>query len=77
MDFTAPGSNGTYREPNYIADELTWEKVKCIAFLDASKTGLIGRLLWLPEWPIIPEKYRRQWGDYCLLRRRSMDGGYV
>ena len=71
VDFAGLDSNGTLLEPNHIADEFTWEKVQCTAFLDASKTNLIGRLLWLPDLPIIPERFRRQWGKYCLLRRRS------
>jgi alpha-1,2-mannosyltransferase len=66
-----PDFNGTNLEPNYSADESTWEKVRCDKFLDASQTSIIGRLLWLPETPLIPQRYQRKWGNYCLLRRKA------
>jgi alpha-1,2-mannosyltransferase len=48
--------------------------LKCSPFLDASKTHTISRMLWVPDLPVIPAKFRRQWGDYCLLRRTSRKG---
>jgi alpha-1,2-mannosyltransferase len=31
---------------------------------------MVGRALWLPEmWT--PERHRRRWGEYCLLKRRK------
>lgn len=47
----------------------TWETVTCAPFLDASQTHLLGRLLWIPDLPFVPAPFRRQWGEYCLLRR--------
>lgn len=58
-------------EPNYVADADNWEKLYCSAFLDSSRTSFLGRLFWVPEWPIIPERHRRKWGQYCLLRRKN------
>lgn len=58
-------------EPDYVNDTDTWEQLACEPFLDASTTGLVGRLGWVPDWDIIPAKYRRSWGEYCLLRRKK------
>ncbi|PHH64413.1 hypothetical protein CDD81_4634 [Ophiocordyceps australis] len=57
-------------EPDYVGDTETWELVKCVAFLDAANTHLIGRVLWLPEG-IMPQRMRRIWGRHCLLRRKD------
>jgi alpha-1,2-mannosyltransferase len=70
VDSYMPGTQATDREPHYIKDGENWEKVFCSSFLDASKTGRLGRILWIPTFDIIPPKFRRQWGEYCLLRRR-------
>jgi alpha-1,2-mannosyltransferase len=52
-------------------DEANWEKLSCSSFLDASQTGLLGRLIWIPDLPIIPDRFRRKWGEYCLLQRST------
>ena len=57
-------------EPDYVADVKSWEEVKCIPFLDAANTAFVARALWVPDWDVIPEKYRRKWGRHCLLRRK-------
>jgi alpha-1,2-mannosyltransferase len=31
----------------------------------------LGRILWIPDLPFIPNKFRREWGRYCLLERKS------
>ncbi|KAK6527847.1 mannosyltransferase [Orbilia ellipsospora] len=54
-------------EPNYILDAGNWDQVTCGKFLDASKTPFLGRVLWLPSWLL---KDTREWGDYCILRRK-------
>jgi alpha-1,2-mannosyltransferase len=54
-----------------MSDEKTWEKVTCQSFLDASSTSTIGRLIWVPDWPFIPARFRRTWGEHCLLRRKD------
>ncbi len=59
------------REPDYIADTQNWEEVKCVPFLDAGNTHFLARTLWIPNWDIVPEKFRRRWGRHCLLRRKS------
>ncbi|KAF3767553.1 family 22 glycosyltransferase [Cryphonectria parasitica EP155] len=58
-------------EPDYVADTDNWEVVKCLPFLDAGNTGLIPRMLYVPAWSFIPEKFQRKWGQHCLLRRRA------
>lgn len=59
-------------EPNYITDTGNWEIVKCLPFLDAGNTGLIPRMIWVPSWSFIPEKFQRKWGEHCLLQRRHI-----
>lgn len=59
------------REPDYIADAENWEVVKCLPFLDAANTGLIPRMIWVPSWDIVPNKFQRKWGKHCLLQRRA------
>ncbi|CAO1600660.1 mannosyltransferase [Xanthoria calcicola] len=58
-------------EPNYVEDNDTWEEMRCSAFLDASQTNFVGRILWIPDLEVIPARYRRRWGRHCLLQRRS------
>ncbi|KAI1639082.1 Alg9-like mannosyltransferase [Biscogniauxia mediterranea] len=57
-------------EPDYVADAEHWEVVKCEPFLDASKTHFLARVLWVPDWEVVPEKFRRKWGRHCLLQRK-------
>ena len=59
------------REPDYIAETQTWEEVKCVPFLDATRTHTLARTLWVPEMDFVPDEYRRKWGRHCLLRRRT------
>jgi len=70
VDSYFPKSTPSELEPDYILDTTTWEQLTCEPFLDHGRTWILGRLLWIPDLPIIPEKYRRKWGQYCLLRRR-------
>ncbi len=58
-------------EPDYVADLEHWQEVTCVPFLDAASTSFIARTLWLPEWTIIPDKFRRKWGRHCLLRHKK------
>lgn len=58
-------------EPDYVADTENWEVIKCLPFLDAENTGTIARMIWVPAWGIIPDKFQRKWGQHCLLRRRG------
>ena len=73
VDSSFPGQATTEREPDYVHDESQWERLSCKDFLDTSQTGLLGRLVWVPDFPLIPDQFRRHWGQYCLLRRRSQD----
>lgn len=57
-------------EPDYVADAARWETLRCEPLLDAARTPLVARVLWLPESALVPERFRRKWGRHCLLRRR-------
>lgn len=70
VDSRLPSAVPTALEPDYISDSSSWEELKCVPFLDASHTHFLGRLLFIPDLPFVPEIFRRKWGDYCLLRRR-------
>ncbi len=70
VDSHFPGSEPSKLEPNYTLDTEHWEEMQCTEFLDASRTSLIGRTLWLPDSNIVPNRFRRRWGRYCLLRRK-------
>jgi len=74
VDTRSAGAPPTALEPDYISDTEHWEALKCLPFLDASKTHTISRMLWVPDLSIIPAKFRRQWGDYCLLQRKDPKG---
>ncbi|EON65574.1 hypothetical protein W97_04812 [Coniosporium apollinis CBS 100218] len=71
VDSYFPNSTASKLEPDYVLDTKTWETLACEPFLDTARTGTLARLLWVPDWPSIPEEYRRKWGQYCLLRRRE------
>ncbi|KAF7717497.1 Alpha-1,2-mannosyltransferase [Penicillium ucsense] len=70
VDSSFPGRVTTDLEPDYVQDKAHWKVLSCERFLDASQTNLVGRLIWLPDLPIIPEKFRRHYGQYCLLQRQ-------
>jgi alpha-1,2-mannosyltransferase len=70
VDTRFPSARPSVLEPDYL-DSQQWEVVKCADFLDASQTSLLGRMIWLPELDIIPERHRRHWGQHCLLSRRD------
>jgi alpha-1,2-mannosyltransferase len=74
VDSQLPSTSPTTLEPNYISDNENWDKLKCTSFLDASQTHLLGRLLYIPDMPFIPERFQRKWGEYCLLQRRMPNG---
>lgn len=69
VDSRLPSAASTTLEPDYISDTENWVERKCVPFLDASSTHILGRLLWIPDLLFIPDRFRRKWGDYCLLQR--------
>ncbi|EEQ32023.1 mannosyltransferase [Microsporum canis] len=71
VDSYFPGDKETKLEPHYILDTETWEQLSCKPFLDSRRTGILGRMIWIPNLPFIPKKYQRVWGEYCLLKRRA------
>ncbi|PYH99717.1 hypothetical protein BO71DRAFT_446418 [Aspergillus ellipticus CBS 707.79] len=62
VDSEFPSRETTALEPDYVHDEAQWETLACHSFLDASQTGLLGRLIWTPGLPVVPEALRRKWG---------------
>ncbi|KAL9083385.1 MAG: hypothetical protein Q9165_008535 [Trypethelium subeluteriae] len=62
VDSFFPNSQPTKYEPQYILDDTTWQSLKCEPFLDVTQTGILGRLVPLPDWGIVPESFRRKWG---------------
>lgn len=71
IDSHLPSTETTRLEPNFIADSEHWERVKCLPFLDAASTGIVGRLVWVPDLPFVPSRFKRVYGEYCLLKRRK------
>ncbi|KIN08435.1 glycosyltransferase family 22 protein [Oidiodendron maius Zn] len=71
VDTYYPASIASELEPHYVLDSENWEPVVCKRFLDATQTHILARTIWLPEWPIIPEKFRRKWARHCLLKRAT------
>lgn len=70
VDSHLPSTQPTTREPSYILDSNTWDRVKCLPYLDTASTGLLGRLGFVPNLSFIPSKHKRVWGEYCLLKRK-------
>jgi alpha-1,2-mannosyltransferase len=73
VDLHLPSTQTTKLEPSYTEDTQTWDRVKCLPYLDAASTGTVGRLGWVPDLPFIPAKYKRVWGEYCLLKRKKSE----
>ncbi|KAH8597220.1 glycosyltransferase family 22 protein [Bisporella sp. PMI_857] len=71
VDTYYPGAKASNLEPNYVTDAETWERISCFPFLDASRTHMLGRTLWLPDSDIVPDRFRRRWGEHCLLKRKD------
>lgn len=71
VDSHLASTEPTKLEPSYATDHSTWERVQCLSFLDAASTGIIGRLGWIPEMTFVPARFRRSWGEYCLLKRKK------
>ncbi|KLJ09366.1 alpha-1,2-mannosyltransferase [Blastomyces silverae] len=73
VDSYFPGDDASALEPHYLLDRSTWEELSCKRFLDTKRTSFLGRIIWIPNLPFIPEKLQRKWGRYCLLGRRKAD----
>ncbi|KAH6856139.1 Alg9-like mannosyltransferase family-domain-containing protein [Chaetomium sp. MPI-CAGE-AT-0009] len=58
-------------EPDYSKDVGRWEEVQCLPFLDAERTHFLARALWVPDWEMVPERFRRKWGKHCLLKQKK------
>lgn len=73
VDTYLPSSKTSVLEPLYVL-EKDWEKMKCADFLDPAQTGVLGRMIWMPDLPFLPPKFRRVWGAHCLLKRKTSIG---
>ncbi|KAH9937363.1 glycosyltransferase family 22 protein [Fomitopsis serialis] len=67
LDFPLHPSESAH-EPRYVLDEATWERVKCLPFLDARHSSILTRTLWMPgaRW-----QEGNEYGEYCLLKNRE------
>ena len=63
-----PSQPSTQSEPDWAADEKTWEKEFCKPFLDAASSAWWARLIWLPGGVFEAD---RTYGEYCLLHRKD------
>lgn len=70
VDSSFPSTQPSALEPAYSQDEK-WEKLACEPFLDNAATGLLARTIWVPCFEFILQRYRRVWGEHCLLRKRE------
>lgn len=61
-------------EPDFVADTDNWSVVKCVPFLDTVATPMLARTLWVPDWAVVPARFRRVWGRHCLLRAQRSPG---
>lgn len=71
--FQADSLGSTTLQPDFIGDSRegkSWERLECRRFMDVPATYFLARIFWVPDWSVIPTRYRRQWGTYCLMRRR-------
>ncbi|TPX49177.1 hypothetical protein SeMB42_g02701 [Synchytrium endobioticum] len=87
MPSTSPAYDPNSLEPRYLLDTDTWSPIKCLPFLDSSRSTRLGRAFWIPENVIrIIDRYvksirmkewaSKRWGSYCALKARhsaSMD----
>ena len=73
VDTVMVGDSGTEIEPVY-AEMEEWQRVKCERFLDVGRTGVMGRVIWVPESEWVPKAWRRVWGEMCLLKRKDGEG---
>ncbi|EKD18667.1 Alg9-like mannosyltransferase [Drepanopeziza brunnea f. sp. 'multigermtubi' MB_m1] len=71
VDTYYDNSTASVYEPHYVKDVENWDIVKCEKFLDAGKSHLLSRLIWVPDFSLIPEQYRRKWGAHCLLKKKA------
>ena len=71
VDSYMPNSTPSALEPAYTMHK-DWERLSCVDFLDSAQTHLLARTIWLPDLPFVPDKYRRVWGEHCLLKRRKV-----
>ncbi|KAH7105027.1 glycosyltransferase family 22 protein [Auriculariales sp. MPI-PUGE-AT-0066] len=67
LDFPhRPAEEYSTLEPRYALQDDKWERIACRPFLDASRSPLLTRTLWLPGLDS-----RNSYGDYCLLLQKK------
>ncbi|KAF2857932.1 glycosyltransferase family 22 protein [Piedraia hortae CBS 480.64] len=70
IDSTLPSTIPTEIERNFVDDDVSWRRLHCERFLDASATGLLPRLGYVPEFLNRVKNMGRIWGEYCLLKSK-------
>lgn len=51
-------------EPRYLLSDK-WEVLTCVPYLDNENSNRLARAFWIPGSPGL------QWGDYCMLKRKT------
>lgn len=79
VDSSFDAAEPTNEEPDYVSvakqGQSDWKVLACERFLDSSRSGLLGRLGWIPnrlsDMRATPSLLKRRWGNYCLLGRKA------
>ena len=73
VDSAFPSVGASALEPPYMRNNERWRKVSCSRFLDPGATGVLGRILWVPDAldALLPRGLQRKWGEYCLLEQKK------
>lgn len=66
IDSALPSQPPTKAEPAYTTSD-EWERLFCTPFLDNAGSKWWTRIFYLPGQAA---KDARQWGEYCLLKRK-------
>lgn len=71
MQSTRGITNESLYEKDFVGDVKAWDSVACFPFLDAYRTDVLHRLLWLPgeQW-----RSKALWNNYCLLKNKKRAG---
>ncbi|KAF2402628.1 hypothetical protein EJ06DRAFT_547880 [Trichodelitschia bisporula] len=73
VDSYMPVSSASALEPHFVLDRDNWETLACAPFLDTSRTGTLGRTLWIPDLSFIPERLQRKWVTASSKDRQCLD----
>jgi len=71
IDSRIPSQTATLHQPNYFNQTSEWTKLICFPFLDSLSSGSLGRAWWNPFWNKLGNRWKRVWGEYCILKRTN------